>query len=245
MNIDTTSDEKFNKEVWDVLEEIKLSILRAKNSTLLIKFKNNPLELTGDLVLHSEAILEKLVNKGAINIIKDPIKYAGMYTFGNPTTTLRAEEIDLPYYKESVGTSFLEILHPKFEEVYDIYKSKNSKKEERIESPVSLWISKKDNNYYFDGNRIYIKSEDAGYAIIFDVAYSLKPQGGKIEYKKIIEQCKKRKIKITQKSILRALTGKDANLFKYVKEIRQEPKYGISLFVAMQDGKEIEFNNKK
>lgn len=100
-------------------------------------------------------------------------------------------------------------------------------------------------DYLFEGNNVYIKSKGANYAVIFDVAYLLKPQGGKIEYKKIIEQCKKRKKKITKKSILRALTGKDASLFKYVKDLKQEPKYGISLFVAMQDGKEIEFNNKK
>ena len=81
---------------------------------------------------------------------------------------------------------------------------------------------------------------------MFDVVYSLKPLGGKVEYKKIIEQCKKRRLKnVGKKSVLRALTGKDANLFKYVKEIKQEPAYGISLFVAMQNGTEIEFNNKK
>lgn len=108
------------------------------------------------------------------------------------------------------------------------------------------YITKNSNgDYLFEGNNVYIKNKSANYAVIFDVAYSLKPQGGKIEYKKIIEQCKKRKKKIKQKSILRALTGNDANLFKYVKGLKQEPKYGISLFVAMQDGKEIEFNNKK
>jgi hypothetical protein len=111
---------------------------------------------------------------------------------------------------------------------------------------IECYIRKNSNgDYLFENNNVYIKNKDANYAVIFDAVYSLKEQGGKIEYKKIIELCKKRKVKITKKSILRALTGKDANLFKYVKGIKQEPKYGISLFVAMQDGKEIEFNNKK
>ena len=108
-----------------------------------------------------------------------------------------------------------------------------------------LYVTNIDGKYYFEGNLIYIKSKNAQYTIIFDVVYSLKPQGGKVEYKKIIEQCGKRKKVVDKKAILRALTGKDANLFKYVKDIRQEPAFGISLFVAMQDGKEIEFNNKK
>ena len=109
-----------------------------------------------------------------------------------------------------------------------------------------FYITKDDARYYFDGNLVYFKSKNAQYAVMFDVVYSLKPLGGKVEYKKIIEQCKKRRLKnVGKKSVLRALTGKDANLFKYVKEIKQEPAYGISLFVAMQNGTEIEFNNKK
>lgn len=119
------------------------------------------------------------------------------------------------------------------------------KKEKEVESSISLWILNKEGNYYFDGNPIYIKSKDAQYTVIFDVAFSLRPQGGKIEYKEIIEQCKKRNKSVNKKSILRALTGKDANLFKYVKALKQEPGYGKSLFVTMQNGKEIEFNNKK
>jgi hypothetical protein len=110
----------------------------------------------------------------------------------------------------------------------------------------SLWITKNDDgNYIFEGNPVYIKSKDAQYAIIFDVAYSIKPNGGKIEYKKIIDLCKKRGKNITPKSILKALTGKNALVFHYIKEFKQEPSFGKALFVAMQDGKEIEFNNKK
>lgn len=119
-------------------------------------------------------------------------------------------------------------------------------KHQNEKKPEEYYITKNNSgDYVFEDKTIYIKSKDADYVIIFDVAYSLRPQGGKIEYKKIIEQCKKRKLTVDKKGILRALSGKDANLFKYVKDLKQEPKYGISLFVAMQDGKNIEFNNKK
>ncbi|HAE36410.1 MAG: hypothetical protein UR85_C0002G0033 [Candidatus Nomurabacteria bacterium GW2011_GWF2_35_66] len=128
-------------------------------------------------------------------------------------------------------------------------KYKNNKIIKKKEQPVSLptlWLAKKDDgNYYYDGNRFYIKNKKTKYTIILDVIYSLKPEGGKVEYKKIIELCKKRGKNINKKSILRALTGKDATLFRYIKEIKQKLPYDMDLFVAMQDGKEIEFNNKK
>jgi hypothetical protein len=119
----------------------------------------------------------------------------------------------------------------------------NSSKNKTIQK---LWIEKdEDGSFLFDRSPVYIKNKESDYAVIFDVVYSLSPEGGKIEYKKIIEQCRKRGKKINKKSILRVLTGKDANLFKYVKEFKQEPMYDKSLFVAMQNGNEIEFNNKK
>lgn len=142
-------------------------------------------------------------------------------------------------------------LEPKFSQLCKEYERKTldnkklfAKKEKSIVQ--SFWITKNKNGIYsYDGNNVYIKSIDADYAVIFDVIYLLVPQGGKIEYDKIIEQCKKRKKKINKKSILRALTGKDANLFRYVEGLKQEPMFNISLFVAMKNGKEIEFNNKK
>lgn len=99
--------------------------------------------------------------------------------------------------------------------------------------------------YFFEGNVVYIRNKKAQYIVIFDVVYSLVPNGGKFEYKTVIDICKKRKVKIDKKSIFRALSGKDALLFKYVKEFEQEPSFGIKLFVPMQDGKHMEFNNKK
>ena len=55
----------------------------------------------------------------------------------------------------------------------------------------------------------------------------------------------KRGKSINKNSVLKALTGKNALVFHYIKEFRQNPSFGKALFVAMQDGKEIEFNNKK
>ncbi|MFH1623659.1 MAG: reverse transcriptase domain-containing protein [Pseudomonadota bacterium] len=108
-----------------------------------------------------------------------------------------------------------------------------------------VYITKERGKYLFEGNQIHIRSSDAQYAVIFDVVISLKQNGGKIAYSDIIEGCRKRKKRINKKAILRALTGKDANLFRYAKNLKQSPAYGINLFEPMQDGKEIAFNNKK
>lgn len=137
-------------------------------------------------------------------------------------------------------------------EVDELLKGLDKKFNSRIEelkkvAVLSLWVTKDSNgDYCFDGKRIYIKSKDADYAIIFDIIYFLTPLGGKMEYKKILEECKKRKLQnVNRKSILRALTGKKANLFRYVKDLKQELPFGTNLFVAMQNGKEIEFCNQK
>lgn len=109
-----------------------------------------------------------------------------------------------------------------------------------------VWVSKdRSGKYNFDGNPVYIKNKDAQYAVIFDIAYDLKPLGGKIKYQEIIDGCLKRGKRVTKISIQRALTGNDANFFKYVTSIRRVLQYGIPLFSAMGNGKEIEFNNKK
>lgn len=112
----------------------------------------------------------------------------------------------------------------------------------------SFWVTKNNKgNYLYDGSLVDIKNEKAQYMVIFDVIYSLKPKGGLIAYKDIINECRKRKLKITQKSILRALTGEgtNANFFRYIKDIKQSPSRGINLFRTKQDRKYIEFNNKK
>ncbi len=110
----------------------------------------------------------------------------------------------------------------------------------------ALYITKDTSGYYFDGNPVYIKSKNAQYTVIFDATYFLNPNGGIIKYTDIIKQCKQRgKKKVSPKSILRALTGKDANLFKYIPDIKQTPAHNVDLFVPLQNGKEIEFNNGK
>lgn len=125
-------------------------------------------------------------------------------------------------------------------------KKKNLRKETKKEQ--LFWITKNEKGeYLYDGSLVDIKSNKARYIIIFDVVYSLKPEGGDISYKEIINQCKKRGVSTDKKGIQRALTaeGSNASFFRYVKDIVQAPSRGINLFRAKQDGKYLEFNNKK
>lgn len=113
-------------------------------------------------------------------------------------------------------------------------------------SSKQLWIAKdKNGDYYFDSNKVFVKNRGADYAKIFDAVFSLIPNGGKVSYQKVIEACKTRGLETSQKAIQRALTGKEANFFRYVTTIRQQPAYGTPLFVPATDGTEIEFNNKR
>ena len=118
--------------------------------------------------------------------------------------------------------------------------------DEKDFSNKESWITKNNNgDYFFKGSLVDIRSKDAEYVIIFDVVFSLKPNGGQVSYKEIIEGCKKRKLKSDKKSILRALSGANANFFRYVKGIEQSPSHGIELFRADQKGRYLEFNNSK
>jgi len=108
-----------------------------------------------------------------------------------------------------------------------------------------FWIIKKENgDYFYDGNFVDIKNKGAKYIIIFDTVYSVKPQGGQVKYEEIVNLCKTKRLKVDKKSIQRALTGNNSNFFRYVK-INQYSTYNIPLFRASQDGKYLEFNNKK
>ncbi|NQS89698.1 hypothetical protein HQ584_07925 [Patescibacteria group bacterium] len=49
-----TPEEQFNSEVWEVLQEIKLSKLRAKEGILLVRYQKNSANK------HEKAILGKL-----------------------------------------------------------------------------------------------------------------------------------------------------------------------------------------
>lgn len=123
------------------------------------------------------------------------------------------------------------------------YSNIENNKDKKIDN--NFYITKEEDDYYFEGNLLYFKNKTTIYSTVFDVIYNLKPKGGLVSYIDIITQCKKRKIKVDKKSIQRALTGKDATLFRFIKNLKQKPRYNKSLFVAMQNGKEIEFNNKK
>ena len=110
------------------------------------------------------------------------------------------------------------------------------------------WITKNDKGQYlFDGNIVDIKNKDASYYIVFDACFSLKPNGGEIYYEDIIDECRKRGISETQKSIQAKLTanGTNALFFRYVKGIKQSPSGGVKLFRADQKGRYLQFNNKK
>lgn len=105
------------------------------------------------------------------------------------------------------------------------------------------WVTKsKDGTYRFEENIMHITNKDADYAKIFDVVFSLIPQGGEVAYDSIVTACQTRGLKTDKKAVQRALTGKDANFFRYV-EIAQRPKYGIPLFEATPNGKKLKFNN--
>lgn len=109
-----------------------------------------------------------------------------------------------------------------------------------------FWITKDNNgDYLFDGKHVHFKKTDTNYVKIFDSVFSLRPMGGEVNYRDIIEACRARGITVNNKSIQRALTGAQANFFYYVKDVGRELPYGIPLFHASQVGDILTFNNKK
>ncbi len=110
---------------------------------------------------------------------------------------------------------------------------------------TKFWINKESGKYRYDMTLVHIKNSEANYAKIFDAAFSLKPQGGEITYNEIKGECSRRGLRVDSKKIQRALTGNNANFFRYVKSIKQAPIHGVNLFEASQNGKFITFNNKK
>jgi hypothetical protein len=113
-------------------------------------------------------------------------------------------------------------------------------------SSKESWIIKdrKTGDYFYDGNKVSIRSKDSQYAKIFDAVFSLVPQGGEVSYENIIKQCDARRLKIDKKAIQKALTGKDANFFRYVKTIPLQVGYGEVVFQAKNNGTGLIFNNK-
>lgn len=228
----------------NILNEDMKKVLDLLQKKYLIYFRNeDPGVIGGEVFIDGNDLRHyNLSSKDCFDVLRIMDK-SGVIIF-NP-------EIDESFIdKFNQDEGFVVIMDQNFKEKSIIFcdkfgirfsEEKNKESESRL-----FWIFKDPElGYVFDGNPFYIRNKTAQYFIIFDVLYSLKPRGGKIKYQTIIDECKKRGKKINQKSILNALTGNSADLFKYIKDIKQKPTYGLSLFVAMQDGNEIEFNNKK
>jgi len=154
---------------------------------------------------------------------------------------------------EGARTAYFNPIHKKYElkrlELSELLLKVKSRLIAPIQPANSLspcWITKdSEGNYFYEAKKVFVKSKSAKYMKIFDSVFSLIPQGGEISYDAILTECKSRRLTAVQKSILRALTIKDASFFKYVKDVPFQPLYGIPLFVANQNGKVLTFNNKK
>lgn len=115
-----------------------------------------------------------------------------------------------------------------------------------IKKEKEFWVTKENDRYFYDDAPVHVKSKKAQYLIIFDVTFSLKPEGGDIKYSDIIRLCKKRNLNhLKVSSVQKALCGESADFFRYIKDIKQDNPYGIHLFESLQDKKHIRFNNKK
>jgi len=175
------------------------------------------------------------------------ILYRGYFRLG--FHTLNNSYIIEPF-EEPVREHIMKIEGVKEEDLFTRKNTKDQNTERNIDTDSAddkYWLVKKeDNKYYFDENLVYIKNEEARYVSILDAVYTLKPHGGNVAYEKIIQICKERGIKsLKKKTIQQALTGETANLFKYIKDIKRNSAYGVPLFQAKQNGRELAFNNKK
>ena len=136
------------------------------------------------------------------------------------------------------GITF-EKISPTFETLCKKYPVEKEKRLQDISS--EYWIVRdKEGNFWFDGNRVYFKNPNGGYAKIFNAVFSLKPYGGDVSYSRI----KKIWDKADRDAVLRALSGEKANLYLYVPAIKYMLDFQTPLFDAIP-GKGIRFNNKK
>ena len=128
---DLDCKEKFDQEIWDILQKIKTNIFHTKKRDILVKYKKNFTKFT-EKYEQEESILEKIEDMRAIEImeVEDACKYIGNYTINNPTTALTIKDLDASKYLKYIGstnTIFLNIL-PKFNKVYKKYENKFIKK---------------------------------------------------------------------------------------------------------------------
>lgn len=109
-----TPQEIYDKEIWETLQKIKLEILRANERPILIRYENSGEEKNA---------LRKLEEEQVIKVIKESLKYAGLYTLNNPSTSITEEKINVNDFMPTSGIIFIEIL-PKFDKFYKKYKQK-------------------------------------------------------------------------------------------------------------------------
>ena len=221
-------EEEINKQKWWLLQELKKEWLLVKKGNK-IKF-----------------VLRDSTDKNVPNLERQEKLLNNLAEWSDSTTEF-GNCIDL---KADMGFYIVTIIPFNFNVIYGIYESMHTKGEENLSSQEgiksSYWVRKDENGKYFYRDKlVIIKSPKAKYFIIFDVVYNLAEKGGDIEYDKIKECCKKRKLTTGRKKIQRALTGESALFFKHVKGIDGILSGGISLFEADTNGKFLTFNNKK
>lgn len=114
-----TPEEKFDQEIWNILQKIKINILRTKKNGFFIKYKF-PIEPAKHE--REKIILEKLEEREVVKIIKPERipEYFHKFSINNPLTTLTLKDLDPAEYLKFIGSAdivFLVIL-PKFNGFY-------------------------------------------------------------------------------------------------------------------------------
>jgi hypothetical protein len=133
-------EEKYQRKYWKVLQDIKDKMLLSEDdSNVDYKVYYGILIVGHDVPSQKEeiSILKKIEKEGAIKISQDKYVDEG----GGP-------RVD-PALVKGIDTFHLEILQPKFDKIYNKYKSINNKTrdgETMVRTGTSGWISKVTNN---------------------------------------------------------------------------------------------------
>lgn len=122
--MNNTPEERVDKDIWEVMQKIKLKRLQSKYNIPLIKWHvdhNNESE---------NNTISRLEYDDVIKVVKDPIKWITDFEINQINTPNLVKPIhvsDISYFLPSVSsfsnTIFLEIL-PKFQNIYIKYKTK-------------------------------------------------------------------------------------------------------------------------
>ncbi len=123
-----TPEEKYNEEIWSVLQKIKINILRTKRGIPLVKYEIDDTNKLEDI------LIAKLESEELIKIVKEPLEYLlaferRLMNTHNAVSTI--PNVNLLDYTQSSDTIFLEIL-PKFDEIYKKSSITRLKKNESI-----------------------------------------------------------------------------------------------------------------